>query len=140
VALVAELPGRTEASRIAQVRARVPGIVQRQLFREGSEVKAGQPLFRIDDAPYRATLASAQAGLARAEANRVPALAQAERYEPLVKANAISQQEYVAAVAAVKQIDADIALARAAVQTAQINLGYASHRVAAVGAASAARW
>ena len=126
VALVAELPGRTEASRIAQVRARVPGIVQRQLFREGSEVKAGQPLFRIDDAPYRATLASAQAGLARAEANRVPALAQAERYEPLVKANAISQQEYVAAVAAVRQIDADIALARAAVQTAQINLGYAA--------------
>ena len=126
VALVAELPGRTEASRIAQVRARVPGIVQRQLFREGSEVKAGQPLFRIDDAPYRATLASAQAGLARAEANRVPALAQAERYEPLVKANAISQQEYVAAVAAVKLIDADIALARAAVQTAQINLGYAA--------------
>jgi membrane fusion protein (multidrug efflux system) len=85
VALVAELPGRTEASRIAQVRARVPGIVQRQLFREGSEVEAGQPLFRIDDAPYRATLASAQAGLARAEANRVPALAQAERYEPLVR-------------------------------------------------------
>jgi len=126
VALVAELPGRTEASRIAQVRARVPGIVQRQLFREGSEVKAGQPLFRIDDAPYRATLASAQAGLARAEANRVPALAQAERYEPLVKANAISQQEYVAAVAAVRQIDADIALAKATVQTAQINLGYAA--------------
>jgi membrane fusion protein (multidrug efflux system) len=126
VALVAELPGRTEASRIAQVRARVPGIVQQQLFREGSEVKAGQPLFRIDDAPYRATLASAQAGLARAEANRVPALAQAERYEPLVKANAISQQEYVAAVAAVRQIDADIALARAAEQTAQINLGYAA--------------
>jgi len=126
VALVAELPGRTEASRIAQVRARVPGIVQRQLFREGSEVKAGQPLFRIDDAPYRATLASAQAGLARAEANRVPALAQAERYEPLVKANAISQQEYVAAVATVRQIDADIALARATVQTAQINLGYAA--------------
>lgn len=126
VGLLTELPGRTEASRVAQVRARVAGILQRQLFREGSEVKADQPLFQIDAAPYRASLASAQATQARAEANLMQAQAQAERYKPLVEANAISQQEYVAAVAAQKQVEADIAAAKAAVQTAQINLGYAS--------------
>jgi membrane fusion protein, multidrug efflux system len=128
VGLVTELPGRTEPSRVAQVRARVAGIVQRRLFREGSDVKAGQPLFQLDDAPYRASLASAQASLARAEANLAPAQAQAERYRPLVEARAISQQEYVSAVAAVKLVEADVAVARAAVQTAQINLGYAAIR------------
>ncbi len=121
-----ELPGRTEASRVAQVRARVAGIVQRQLFREGSEVKADQPLFEIDAAPYRATLASAQASLARAEANLMQAQAQAERYKPLLDANAISQQDYVNAVAAHKQAQADVAIGKAAVQTAQINVGYAA--------------
>ncbi len=126
VGLVTELPGRTEASRIAQVRARVAGIVQRQLFREGSDVKAGQPLFRLDDAPYRATLASAQAALARAEANVMQTRAQAERYKPLAEANAISQQEYIAAQAAFKQAEADVASAKAAMQTAQINVGYAA--------------
>lgn len=126
VGLVAELPGRTEASRIAQVRARAAGIVQRRLFNEGSDVKAGQPLFRIDDAPYRATLAAAQATLARAEANLMQTRAQAERYKPLAEANAVSQQEYVAAQAAFKQAEADVASAKAAVQTAQINLGYAA--------------
>ncbi len=126
VGLVSELPGRTEASRVAQVRARVAGIVQRRMFQEGSEVRAGQPLFQLDDAPARATLASAQAGLARAEANLVPAKALAERYQPLAEAKAISQQEYLAAVGTWRQIEADIAVARAAVQTAQINLGYAA--------------
>lgn len=126
VGLVTELPGRTEASRVAQVRARAAGILQQRLFREGSDVKAGQPLFRIDDAPYRATLASAQASLARAEANLLQAGAQAERYKPLLDANAISKQDYVNAVAAQKQAEADVASGKAAVQTAQINLGYAS--------------
>ncbi|QTN23713.1 efflux RND transporter periplasmic adaptor subunit [Rhizobacter sp. AJA081-3] len=126
VGLVTELPGRTEASRIAQVRARVAGIVQRQLFREGSDVKAGQPLFRLDDAPYRATLASAQAALARAEANVMQTRAQAERYKPLAEANAISQQEFIVAQAAFKQAEADVASAKAAMQTAQINVGYAA--------------
>lgn len=124
--LVTELPGRTEASRVAQVRARAAGILQQRLFREGSDVRAGQPLFRIDDAPYRATLASAQAALARAEANLLQAGAQAERYKPLLDANAISKQDYVNAVAAQKQAEADVASGKAAVQTAQINLGYAS--------------
>ncbi|MBE0615438.1 MAG: efflux RND transporter periplasmic adaptor subunit [Burkholderiales bacterium] len=126
IGLVTELPGRLEASRVAQVRARVAGILQKRLFREGSEVKAGQLLFEIDGAPYRAAAASAQASLARALANLTQVAAQAERYKPLVEANAISKQEYVNAVAAQKLAEADVAAARAAVQTAQINLGYAS--------------
>jgi membrane fusion protein (multidrug efflux system) len=111
---------------VAQVRARVAGILQQRLFREGSDVKAGQLLFEIDSAPYRASLASAEASLARALANLTQATTQAERYKPLVEANAISKQEYVNAVAAQKQAEADVAAAKAAVQTAQINLGYAS--------------
>ncbi|MDR6535726.1 efflux RND transporter periplasmic adaptor subunit [Variovorax soli] len=126
VGLLTELPGRLEASRVAEVRARAAGILQKRLFREGSDVKAGQPLFHIDPAPYLATAQSAQASLARAEANAVQAKALAERYKPLVEANAVSKQEYLNAVAAAKTADADIAVARASVQTAKINLGYAS--------------
>jgi membrane fusion protein (multidrug efflux system) len=126
VGLQTELPGRTEASRVAQVRARVAGILQQQLFREGSEVKANQALFQIDAAPYAAALASAQAVAARAQANLMQAQAQAERYKPLLEANAISQQDYISAVAAQKQAEADVAVGKAAVQLAQINLGYAS--------------
>ena len=126
VGLATELPGRLEASRVAQVRARAAGIVEKRLFTEGSEVKAGQILFRIDAAPYLAGAASAQAQLARAQANLTQASAQAERYKPLVEANAISKQDYVIALSAQKSAEADVALAKAAVQTAQINLGYAS--------------
>ncbi|MDP2261733.1 MAG: efflux RND transporter periplasmic adaptor subunit [Hydrogenophaga sp.] len=126
VGLVTELPGRLEASRVAQVRARAAGILQQRLFREGSDVKAGQALFRIDAAPYAAALQSAQAGLARAQANLGQATALAERYKPLVAENAISQQEYANAVAAQKAAEADVAVARAAVQTASINVNYAS--------------
>jgi membrane fusion protein (multidrug efflux system) len=126
VGLLTELPGRLEASRVAQVRARVPGIVQKRLFTEGSDVKAGQPLFQIDPASLQASVASAQATLARAQANVTQATAQAERYKPLLEANAISKQEYVNAVAAQKTAEADAAAARAALQTGQINLGYAS--------------
>jgi membrane fusion protein (multidrug efflux system) len=126
VGLVTELPGRLEASRAAQVRARAAGIVQKRLFTEGSDVKAGQPLFQIDSAPYQTAVASAQATLARAQAGLTQATAQAERYKPLVEANAISKQEYVNAVAAQKAAEADVAAARAAVRSNQINLGYAS--------------
>jgi multidrug efflux pump subunit AcrA (membrane-fusion protein) len=91
--LVTELPGRVEPQRVAQVRARVTGIVQQRLFTEGAEVRAGQPLFRIDAAPYQAALESAQAQLARAQANLAQATATAERYKPLAEAKAISQQE-----------------------------------------------
>ena len=126
IGLATELPGRLEASRVAQVRARAAGILQKRVFAEGSDVKAGQLLFRIDAAPYQASAASAQAALARAEANLTQATALAERYKPLLDANAISKQEYVNAVAAQKTAQADVATGRAAVQTAQINLGYAS--------------
>ncbi len=126
VGLATELPGRLEASRVAQVRARAAGILQKRLFKEGSDVKAGQALFTIDSAPYQASAASARATLARAEANVTQAAAQAERYKPLVEANAISKQDYINAVALQKSAEADVAAAKAAVQTAQINLGYAA--------------
>lgn len=124
--LATELPGRLEAYRVAQVRARAAGILQKRLFTEGSDVKAGQPLFEIDSAPYRATLSSAQAQLARAEANLLQAQALADRYAPLAKTQAVSQQEALNAQAAAKQAAADVAAGKAAVQTAQINLGYAT--------------
>ncbi|MGZ5194545.1 MAG: efflux RND transporter periplasmic adaptor subunit [Ramlibacter sp.] len=126
VGLVTELPGRLEASRVAQVRARAAGIVLQRTFREGSDVKAGQLLFKIDPGPYAAAAASAQATLARAQANYGQASALAQRYKPLVEANAISKQDYANAVAAEKQAEADVVAGKAAVQTAQINLGYAS--------------
>jgi len=126
VGLIDELPGRLEASRVAQVRARAAGIVQERLFREGTDVRAGQPLFRIDPAPYQAQVASAQATVARAQANLGQAKALAERYKPLVEANAISKQDYANAVAAEKSAEAEVAAGKAAVQTAEINLNYAS--------------
>jgi len=126
VALANELPGRVEALRTAQVRARAAGILQKRLFVEGSDVKAGQQLFLIDPAPYQAALTSAQATLARAQANLAQAASQAKRYKPLVAEHAVSEQEYVAAIAAEKQGEADVAAGKAAVQTAQINLSYAT--------------
>lgn len=126
VGLVTELPGRVEAFRIAQVRARVAGVVQKRLFREGSDVKVGELLYAIDPAPYQAALQSAEATLARAQANVLQATALAERYKPLVAVNAVSKQDYDNANAAQKQAEADVAAGKAAVQTARINLGYAS--------------
>lgn len=126
VGLVTELPGRLEASRVSQVRARAAGILQERLFKEGSDVKAGQPLFKIDPAPYAAAAQSAAASLARAEANAAQAKALADRYKPLVEANAVSKQEYANAVASAKAADADVAVGRASVATAKINLGYAA--------------
>ncbi|MEO7127973.1 MAG: efflux RND transporter periplasmic adaptor subunit [Rhodoferax sp.] len=126
VGLVTELPGRLEASRVAQVRARATGILQKRVFTEGSDVKAGQLLFRIDAAPYAAAYQSAQAALAKAQANLGQAAALAERYKPLVEANAVSKQDYANAVAGQKQAEADVAGGKAAVQTAKINLDYAS--------------
>ncbi|MDP3844684.1 MAG: efflux RND transporter periplasmic adaptor subunit [Oxalobacteraceae bacterium] len=119
-----ELPGRLEATRVAQVRARAAGIVQQRAFREGSEVKAGELLFRIDPAPYQAAYESAQAALARAEANLTQASLKLQRYQPLVEINAISKQEYDDASAARQQAAADVAAAKAARTTAALNLGY----------------
>ena len=126
VGLTVDLPGRLEASRVAEVRARVAGILEKRLFEEGSDVKAGQPLFQIAAAPYEANVASARAALARAQANLTQASAQVRRYKPLLSANAVSRQDYDNAVAAEKLAEADIAAAKAGLQTAQINLDYAS--------------
>ncbi|HET7752856.1 MAG TPA: efflux RND transporter periplasmic adaptor subunit [Anaeromyxobacteraceae bacterium] len=124
VTLTRELPGRTSAFRVAEVRARVNGIVLKRSFVEGSDVKAGQVLFQIDPAPYQAALESAKATLARAEANVAAARMQAQRFTDLVQANAVSKQEYDNAIAALKASEADVAAGRASVDTARINLGY----------------
>ncbi|MGD7163275.1 efflux RND transporter periplasmic adaptor subunit, partial [Ralstonia pseudosolanacearum] len=126
VGLTTELPGRLEATRVAQVRARVAGIVLKRTYQEGSDVKANDVLFRIDPAQYQASLDSAKAQLARAEATQTQAQLKAERYKPLVATNAISKQDYDDAVAAAKQATADVGAARAAVETAKLNLGYAT--------------
>jgi membrane fusion protein (multidrug efflux system) len=126
VALQTELPGRVSPVRVAQVRARVNGVVLQRLFKEGSQVHAGQMLFQIDPAPYRATLDSAQASLAKAQANLLQANAQLMRYKPLAEANAVSQQEFTSIITAQKQAEADVAAAAAAQQSARINLDYAS--------------
>ncbi|MGH8787815.1 MAG: efflux RND transporter periplasmic adaptor subunit [Cupriavidus necator] len=119
-----ELPGRTSAYLIAQVRARVDGIVQKRSFEEGADVKANQTLYRIDPAQYRAALNSAEATLQKAEANLAMTTAQADRYKVLVTGNAISKQAYDNAVAAQKQAAADVAAGKAAVEMARLNLGY----------------
>lgn len=120
-----ELPGRLEASREAQVRARASGIIQKRLFTEGSYVKAGQPLFQIDNAPYVANLETAKAQLATADANLAKANADVARYAPLVTEGAISKQEYDAAIAQQRLARAQVQSAKAAIKTAQINVGYA---------------
>ena len=126
VPLVTELPGRLEAWRTAQVRARVPGIVAKRLFTEGSEVKAGQPLYQLDDAAYRASLASADASVARADAAVAQAQAQLQRNQPLAEAKAISAQEFLQTQTTLKLAQAEAATARAALQAARINLDYAA--------------
>lgn len=124
VPVTTELPGRTSPYLVAQVRARVDGIVQQRLFAEGADVKANEVLYQIDPAPYRAALESAQAQLARARANVESTTAQAERDAVLAEANAVSRQTYLNAVAAQRQAAADVAAGIAAVKAAAINLGY----------------
>ena len=119
-----EVPGRTTPFRVAEVRARVNGIVLKRLFEEGADVKEGQPLFRIDALPYQAALDSATATLARAQANAETLGQQAERYGALIGRGAVSKQEYDNAAGAQKVATAEVAAAKAAVQTARINLGY----------------
>ena len=133
VALTTELPGRLEAWRVAQVRARVPGIVAQRLFTEGALVKAGQPLFQLDDAAYRATLASAEAAVARAEALLAQAQAQLQRNQPLADARAISAQEMLLTQTTARQAQADLATTKAALLIAQINLDYAAIKAPIAG-------
>src|SRR5688572_16926683 len=124
VEITDQLPGRTTAFRVAEVRPQVTGVVQKRLFTEGTEVKAGEQLFQIDAGSYRAALSSAQAALKRAEAQAVTANLLAERYEPLIAANAVSRQENDEAIAANARAEADVAAARAAVDAARINVVY----------------
>lgn len=124
VEITDELPGRTTAFRVAEVRPQVTGIVQKRLFAEGTEVRAGEQLFQIDDGSYRAALASAEAALKRAEAQAVTARLLEERYAPLIAANAVSKQENDEAIAARARAEADVASARAAVDAARINVVY----------------
>lgn len=126
VRLTTDLPGRLEPVRVAQVRARVTGVLEQRVFVEGSNVKAGQTLYKIDAAPYQAALQSAKAQQAQAEAQLADTGARARRYRPLVDAHAVSQQEYDAAVAAARAAQAQVEAGKAAVRTAQINLGYAT--------------
>ena len=124
VPVTTELPGRTSAYLVAQVRARVDGIVQKREFEEGGDIRADERLYQIDPAPYQATLQSAQAQLARARASLESTTAQADRDKLLVENNAISKQNYVNDVAARDQAAADVQAGEAAVRTATINLGY----------------
>lgn len=125
---IIELPGRIEAVRTAEVRARADGIIERRLFTEGTDVAAGQPLFRIDPRDLSAQVEQARAALARAEAARSNAAAVIRRYEPLVKERAVSGQEYDQARATLRTETANVADARAALTRAQLQLGYTTVR------------
>jgi membrane fusion protein (multidrug efflux system) len=124
VVLTTELPGRTSAYFVAEIRPQVNGIVQERLFNEGSDVKAGSVLYQIDPAPYQAAYNNAVAALARSEANLPPIRLKAERYRELIAIKAISQQDFDNAAAALKQAEADIEYWKATVESARINLGY----------------
>ncbi|MGM3389177.1 efflux RND transporter periplasmic adaptor subunit [Stutzerimonas stutzeri] len=130
---VAELPGRVEPVRVAEVRARVAGIVLNRAFEEGADVKAGQVLFQIDPASFEAALARAEGQLAQAEAQLVQAQATVRRYEPLVKIEAVSQQDFDAAKAALQSAQALKRSAQADVQTARLELGYSTVRAPIAG-------
>jgi len=119
-----ELAARVNPIMSSDVRPQVSGVIQKRLFTEGSEVKEGDQLYQIDPAPYEASYDSAVATLARNEAALATANAKAERYKPLSQAKAVSTQDYDDAVAAAKEAEADIASAKAAIETARINLNY----------------
>jgi len=124
VELTTELPGRTSAYLVAEIRPQVNGLIQKRLFKEGSDVKAGQVLYQIDPAPFQAALDHARAALAEAEAN-VPAIRlKMQRYKELLADKAVSQQDYDDAEAALKQAEAEVVYGKAAVESARINLDY----------------
>ena len=125
VALFDELPGRVVAYRVAEIRPQVGGIVQRQLFEQGSEVRAGQPLFQINAAPFQADANTSAAALQRAQATFARARLQEERLRPLVDADAISRQSYDDARVARDQAAADVAEARAALARRRLDVGFA---------------
>jgi len=124
VGIVDELPGRTVAYRVAEVRPQVSGIVQKRLFAEGSDVRVGEQLYQIDPSSYTATLRSAEAALQRAQANREKAKLLQDRYGPLRENNLVSQQAYDDAVTGFSAAEADVAAAKAQVESARINVVY----------------
>jgi membrane fusion protein (multidrug efflux system) len=138
LANIIEVPGRLQAVRIAEVRARVDGVVERRLYAEGTDVRAGQPLFAIDPRPLRAQLSAAQATLARATATAANAEQDVNRYQGLVAQQAMSQQEYDAAIARLRTAQADVAQARAQVEAATLNLGYTTVNAPIAGRAGRA--
>lgn len=124
VFITTELPGRISPRQIAEVRPQVGGILERRLFKEGADVKAGETLYQIDPSIYRAACDSAEANLSRAEAGLLTLKLKADRFRELVRIDAVSKQEADDADAAYRQANADVAAARAALNTARINLGY----------------
>ena len=122
----AELPGRTNAYQVADVRPQVGGLIQKRLFVEGSDVKAGTALYQIDPATYQAAYNSAKAALSKAKANLLTAGPKAARYKELVAIEGVSRQEYDDAVAAFEQAKADVESATAALESANINLKYST--------------
>ncbi|MFT0170015.1 efflux RND transporter periplasmic adaptor subunit [Paraburkholderia mimosarum] len=130
---VIELPGRIEAIRSAEVRARVDGIVERRLYEEGTDVRAGAPLFLIDSRDYEAALRQAQAALTRAQAVQDNAASEVARFKPLVARQVVSAQEYEAALSARQQADANVADARAALTLAQLRLDRCTVRAPIAG-------
>ncbi|HLK70447.1 MAG TPA: efflux RND transporter periplasmic adaptor subunit [Steroidobacteraceae bacterium] len=124
VTLTRELPGRTTAFLVADVRPQVSGIVKRRLFVEGSEVRAGQVLYQIDDSLYRAQYDNAQAALQKAQATETAASLAAKRSAELIKIDAVSAQDNENAISAERQAQAEVAAAKAALDTAAVNLGY----------------
>ncbi|EJL35034.1 efflux RND transporter periplasmic adaptor subunit [Novosphingobium sp. AP12] len=122
VVLSSELPGRTSAYESSEVRPQVNGLILERLFTEGDQVRAGQPLYRIDPAPYEAQVASARAALGRARSAIASTSALARRYSELVKINAISRQDAENAVVSAQQAQADVAAQQAALRSAQIDL------------------
>ena len=124
VAITTELAGRTSSYLVAEVRPQVGGIIRERLFTEGGEVKVGDVLYQIDPVTYQAAYAGAKAALNRAEANLTPIRYRVERYKELVAVNAVSRQDYDEAVASLMQVEADIEVNKAAVETARINLAY----------------
>lgn len=128
VTLSRELPGRTRAYLTAEVRPQVTGIIRERLFEEGSQVEAGQPLYQLDDATYRAAFESAKASRERAEAAAEIARLNAGRAEELLKVNAVSDQEHQNLLAVLQQATADVAVANAQLENAQVQLNYARIR------------
>ncbi|MFC7654653.1 efflux RND transporter periplasmic adaptor subunit [Pseudoduganella danionis] len=119
-----ELPGRTSAYQVAEVRPQVGGLVRKRLFVEGADVQAGAALYQIDAASYQAAHQSAKAALAKAQANLLSSAPKAARYKELLAIEGVSKQDYDDAVAAYEQAKADVAVATAALETASINLQY----------------